>query len=108
MAKWSCRAIRTINQKVRNANDQHGEKMEIVAKLIDNRLVIESATSGIDPSGEKKAEKLTMSESDQMYLPRTYTLTDTVHIQLHCFHKQKLHLTFPLHKNAELDHLSFL
>lgn len=66
-------SIRTINQKVRNANDQHGEKMEIVAKLIDNRLVIESATSGIDPSGEKKAEKLTMSESDQMYLPRTST-----------------------------------
>lgn len=66
-------SIRTINQKVRNANDQYGEKMAIIVKLVDNRLLIESAEAGVDPSGEKKAEKLTMSESDLMYLPRTST-----------------------------------
>ena len=64
-------SLRTINQKLRTATDQGGNYMPIEAKLIDNRLVIESKETGLNTSGIKKSENLTMTDMDTMYLPRS-------------------------------------
>ncbi|GHV53797.1 hypothetical protein FACS1894216_12480 [Synergistales bacterium] len=76
--------IRTINNKIGKATDQNGNALLVTAKLIDNRLVLESAESGLDYTGYKSSETLTMSdqfavkkasdptkiEGYYMYLPR--------------------------------------
>ncbi len=62
--------IRTINQKLQNAKDQFGNSMPITAQLVDNRLVIDSLNGGLNNTGVKTLEPITMSDSDLMYLPR--------------------------------------
>ncbi|MDL2264044.1 hypothetical protein LJC31_05270 [Synergistaceae bacterium OttesenSCG-928-I11] len=55
--------IRTINQKINNLTDQSGGAMAVTAKLIDNRLVIEGALTGLDTEGPLAETSLYMSDS---------------------------------------------
>jgi flagellar capping protein FliD len=86
--------IRTINNKIYKAADQNGNPLLVTAKLIDNRLVLESAESGLDYTGYKSTETLTMSdafavkkasdpskiEGYYMYLPRAANGTYPEHL----------------------------
>ncbi len=72
--------IRDINLKVQKATDQNGKSMNLTSKLVDNRLVIESANTGTTAdTNESGGVLLTMPDDAQedgtyhMYLPRTAT-----------------------------------
>jgi flagellar hook-associated protein 2 len=83
----------TINEKIANAADQHGNKLNVSAKLLDNRLVIESLVSGTNNTGAKLGEKMTMvgdagkvavdpndlskGYNYEMYLPRSTVWDET-------------------------------
>ncbi|MDR1020816.1 MAG: flagellar filament capping protein FliD, partial [Synergistaceae bacterium] len=67
--------IRNINQKIALAKDQNGDKLLVTSQLIDNRLVFESASSGIDSSGIKAQESFNAcvesdGTNDVTYLPK--------------------------------------
>ncbi|MDR1516207.1 MAG: flagellar filament capping protein FliD, partial [Synergistaceae bacterium] len=62
--------IRTINQQIALAKDQNGDKLLVTSKIIDNRLVFESAVSGIDNTGVKASETLTYAGGGTTYLPK--------------------------------------
>lgn len=78
-------SIRDINLKVQKAKDQYGDSMDLTAKLVDNRLVIESAKTGLNKkTGDKQYSMVmgynkTLVDPDdedsgykyEMYLPRT-------------------------------------
>ncbi|MDR0648381.1 MAG: flagellar hook protein, partial [Synergistaceae bacterium] len=69
--------LRTINQSIALAKDQNGDRIDVTAQLIDNRLVIESASSGTGNTGEKGSETLAYSLSDgnTTFLPKAATGT---------------------------------
>jgi flagellar hook-associated protein 2 len=69
----SADSLREINQKIGQATDQYGNKMNVTAKLLDNRLVIESLIKGVSNNGVKMGESLVMFEdgTNEMYLPRS-------------------------------------
>jgi flagellar capping protein FliD len=80
----SADSLREINQKIAKATDQYGNKMNVSAKLLDNRLVIESLVAGKGNTGTKLGEKMVMvgdagkvetspgsgKYNYEMYLPR--------------------------------------
>ncbi|MDR1943931.1 MAG: hypothetical protein LBQ19_03830, partial [Synergistaceae bacterium] len=63
--------LNTINQKIATAKDQSGKRLAgVTAKLIDNRLVIESTLTGLINTGKKESEVVAADGSDTMLLPR--------------------------------------
>ena len=50
-----------INKKIQSATDQKGQTLMATAKIFDNRLVIESALTGLDKTGTLSGVNLTMS-----------------------------------------------
>lgn len=62
-------SIRDINLKIQRLKDQEGNAFAVTAKLIDNRLVIESALTGQANSGPLKEGGLTFTKTFE-------TLTD--------------------------------
>ncbi len=67
-------SLRDINLKIQQATDANGETLGVTSQLIDNRLVIESAESGL---GQEtiSGETFTMGSSDTIYLSRNSTNT---------------------------------
>jgi flagellar capping protein FliD len=55
--------LMTINQKIASAKDQNGDTMLVTAQVIDNRIVIQGAETGLDNTGYKSAESLVYSDS---------------------------------------------
>ena len=55
--------IRTINQKIGKLTGPDGDPLAVTAKLIDNRLVIEGALTGLDTEGPIAETALYMHES---------------------------------------------
>lgn len=55
--------IRTINQKINQLTGPDGSALAVTAKLIDNRLVIESSLTGLDTEGPLSEVSVTMYES---------------------------------------------
>ncbi|MDR3280401.1 MAG: flagellar hook protein, partial [Synergistaceae bacterium] len=65
--------LRDINYKLYNAVDQEGDPMAITAKILDNRLVIESAAEGQYNGGVEEYKLFDMTSSDVMYIPHAAT-----------------------------------
>ncbi|MDR3165150.1 MAG: flagellar filament capping protein FliD [Synergistaceae bacterium] len=65
--------LRDINYNISKAVDQEGNAMAVTAKILDNRLVIESATAGKGNSGDTRGVSLTMTKSNEYYLPHAST-----------------------------------
>ena len=55
--------IRTINQKINNLTGPDGTALAVTAKLVDNRLVIEGALTGLGTEGPLAETSLVMYES---------------------------------------------
>ncbi len=54
-------SLRDINQKLGKLTDQFGNSLPIEAKIVDNRLSIQSSATGLGASGPKTGETLTMA-----------------------------------------------
>ena len=63
--------LRMINQKLYSAVDQNGAPLAVTAKLLDNRLVIESAQQGKNSSGEVAGLSFIMGGGNEYYLPHS-------------------------------------
>jgi len=72
-------SLRDINLKIQQATDANGDTLGVTSQLIDNRLVIESANSGLGQD-TISGETFTMGSSDTIYLSRnsTNTYPDTI------------------------------
>ena len=55
--------IRTINQKINQLRDQEGNQLAVTAKLIDNRLVIESALTGKNNEDKSAGDTLSIADA---------------------------------------------
>ncbi|MDR0764372.1 MAG: flagellar filament capping protein FliD [Synergistaceae bacterium] len=62
-------ALRDINYNISKAVDQNGQPLAVTAKLLDNRLVIESAVAGKGNSGDTRGVDFTMTKASEYYLP---------------------------------------
>ena len=63
-------SLRDINLKLQKALDSNNQPLAVSAKIVDNRIVLESSSSGLGNSGPKSSETFTMGSSDSVYLPR--------------------------------------
>jgi flagellar hook-associated protein 2 len=63
-------SLRDINLKIQKALDSTGSNLAITSKIVDNRIVIESASTGLGKSGPKSFETFKMGSSNTFYLPR--------------------------------------
>ncbi len=63
-------SLREINYKIQKALDSSGKPLAITSKILDNRIVLESSSTGLGTSGPKASENFTMGSSDVVYLPR--------------------------------------
>ncbi|MDR3354603.1 MAG: flagellar filament capping protein FliD [Synergistaceae bacterium] len=66
-----------INSKIQQATDQKGQPLMATAKIFDNRLVIESALTGLDKTGALEGVNLTMSNKIQTAEYNHPTLANT-------------------------------
>jgi flagellar hook-associated protein 2 len=61
--------IRDINYSISKAVDQNGKPIAVTAKILDNRIVIESANTGKGNSGDTRGVDFTMTDAVDYYLP---------------------------------------
>ena len=63
-------SLRDINLKLQQALDSNSKPLAVTAKIVDNRLVLESSQSGLGSTGLRTGETFTMGSSDAIYLTR--------------------------------------
>ncbi|MDR0652849.1 MAG: flagellar filament capping protein FliD, partial [Synergistaceae bacterium] len=68
--------LRDINYNISKAVDQNGQTMAVTAKILDNRIVIESAVAGLGNSGDTRGVDFTMTSATEYYLPHASTRDD--------------------------------
>ncbi|MDR1134024.1 MAG: flagellar filament capping protein FliD, partial [Synergistaceae bacterium] len=65
--------LRDVNYNISKAVDQNGQSLAVTAKILDNRIVIESATAGKGNSGDTRGVDFTMTKAAEYYLPHAST-----------------------------------
>jgi flagellar capping protein FliD len=63
--------LREINYKLAHAVDQNGSPLAVTAKIVDNRIVLESAKAGKNSSGDTRGVPFTMGSGKEYYLPHS-------------------------------------
>ncbi|MDR1137082.1 MAG: flagellar filament capping protein FliD [Synergistaceae bacterium] len=63
--------LRDINYNISKAVDQNGEPIAVTAKILDNRIVLESANTGKGNSGDTRGVDFTMTDAKEYFLPHS-------------------------------------
>jgi flagellar capping protein FliD len=69
--------LRDINYNISKAVDQDGNPIAVTAKILDNRIVLESAATGKGNSGDTRGVDFTMTDRAEYYLPHASTRDTT-------------------------------